>query len=236
MRQWYEQLYEDFHDYSQESYTQSTIQEVDFIVEVLGGDRGKRILDVGCGNGRHALELSRRGFTVTGIDISPSMLAQARTSAKKDGLQVEFLEKDARTMNFSQPFDTAIMLCEGGFSLMEEDDMDVKILESIMRALKPKGTLIMTVPNAVFMISSENNRNFSLVTFREEFEIEKKIPGGRTKMLHCNQRYYTCPELFKMLHHADFNSVEFFACTRSSYQRDKTPTKSHFEFGAIARK
>jgi len=235
MGQWYEQLYEEFDSYHEESYTQGTENEVDFLVKVLGDFRGHHILDVGCGNGRHALELARRGFSVTGIDLSESMLAQAIQAAQKDSLQINFERKDARRMNFDQPFDAAIMLCEGGFSLMEKDEMDTEILKSIFRALKPLGTLIMTAPNALFMLS-QKNRNFSTVTFRENFELEKKIPDGRTKMLHCNQRYYTCPELRKMLMGVGFSTVEFFACSRAGYMRGKEPTKSHFEFGVIAAK
>lgn len=236
MKQWYEQLYEDFDHYGDESYTQGTVKEVDFIVQVLGDFRGHHILDVGCGNGRHALELARRDYSVTGIDLSESMLEQARNAAKKESLQVDFFKKDARRMNFDEPFNAAIMLCEGGFSLMEADEMDHEILRSVFRALKPQGTLIMTAPNALFMFSQKTNRNFSTVTFRENFELEKKIPDGRTKMLHCDQRYYTCPELRRMLTGVGFSSVEFFACSRGGYMRGKEPTPSQFEFGAIAAK
>lgn len=234
MKQWYEQLYEEFDAYEDEPYTQNTTREVDFIAAVLGDDRAKSMLDVGCGNGRHALELARRGFTVTGIDLSPSMLALAKNAAQAESLQVDFLQMDARKMNFAQPFNAAIMLCEGGFSLMETDEMDVDILKSVYRALTPHGTLIMTAPNAAFMITQKSNQNFNMETLRETFKLEKKIPDGRTKMLDCSQRYYTCPELRKMLIDTGFTSVEFFACGRSNYMRGKEPTCSHFEFGAIA--
>lgn len=233
-KKWYENLYEDFDNYNKESYTQGTISEVDFVTSVLGDDRGTRILDVGCGNGRHALELVRRGYAVVGMDLSESMLDQGRKVAEAESLHVEFVCQDARKMNFSRPFDAAIMLCEGAFSLMEEDEMDRMILINISRALKLGGVLIMTAPNAVFMLSQKSNQNFSQVTFREEFKLEKSIPDGRKKMLTCNQRYYTCPELKKMLIDAGFSSVEFFACARSGYQRGKVPTRSHFELGAIA--
>lgn len=236
MQQWYEQLYEDFDDYSEEPYTQNTDKEIDFIVDVLGGDSGKSILDVGCGNGRHTLELARRGFYPTGIDLSTSMLTQAKKITEAENLRLHLKHMDARKMNFERPFDAAIMLCEGGFSLMERDEMDEEILQSIFRALKPNGSLIMTAPNALFMFSQKSNRNFNAITFREEFKLEKTIPGGRTKILNCNQRYYTCPELRKMLNATGFASVELFACGRSNYMRGKEPTSSHFEFGAIAQK
>jgi len=236
MKQWYEQLYEDFDNYADEPYTQNTEKEVDFVVDVLGGDVGKSILDVGCGNGRHTLELARRGYDVTGIDLSTSMLTQAKKITQQESLSLHLKHMDARRMNFEQPFGAAIMLCEGGFSLMETDEMDEEILQSVFRALKPNGILIMTAPNALFMLSQKSNRNFSVITFREDFKLERTIPDGRTKILNCNQRYYTCPELRKMLTGTGFSSVEFFACGRSNYMRGKEPTSSHFEFGAIAQK
>jgi len=236
MKQWYEQLYEGFSTYGDEPFTKNTIKEVDFIVRIMGGDRGNKILDVGCGNGRHALELARRGFAVTAIDLSESMLELGRKAAELEGLNVQFEKQDARTMNFPRPFDAAIMLCEGGFSLMESDEMDQRILTNIFRALKTDGILIMTAPNAIFMLSNKSNRNFSVITFRESFKLEKTIPGGRTKMLDCNQRYYTCPELRKMLMDSGFTHVDFFSCNRNGYSRKRPPTMSHFEFGAIAEK
>jgi 2-polyprenyl-3-methyl-5-hydroxy-6-metoxy-1,4-benzoquinol methylase len=73
MKQWYEELYEDFAAYDKEPYTQSTGGEVDFVESEIGHDHSKRILDVGCGNGRHTLELARRGYAVVGIDLSASL-------------------------------------------------------------------------------------------------------------------------------------------------------------------
>ncbi|MBN1425419.1 methyltransferase domain-containing protein, partial [Candidatus Fermentibacteria bacterium] len=73
MSQWYEELFTDYAGtYDREVFTQGTLGEVDFIEQELGGDRSKRILDVGCGTGRHAIELARRGYQVTGIDLSES--------------------------------------------------------------------------------------------------------------------------------------------------------------------
>jgi SAM-dependent methyltransferase len=88
-RPWYEELYDDFANYDQESYAQGTQGQVDFIERIIGYDQSKRILDVGCGTGRRALELSRRGYPVVGIDLSPSMLEQARWKARAEQLTVE---------------------------------------------------------------------------------------------------------------------------------------------------
>ena len=52
------------------SFTKNTVAEVDFVLEELSLPPGSRILDVGCGTGRHAVELARRGYQITGVDIS----------------------------------------------------------------------------------------------------------------------------------------------------------------------
>jgi len=125
MKQWYEELFEDFAEsYEEEEFTKGTQGEVDFIETEIDYDRSRHILDVGCGTGRHSLELARRGYRVTGLDLSESMLAKARSRASKEKLDVEFIRGDARLFSFPEAFDVVIMLCEGAFSLMETDEMN----------------------------------------------------------------------------------------------------------------
>ena len=70
MKPWYEELFTDYaRTYDKESFTQGTIQEVDFIESEIDSDKNRNILDIGCGTGRHAIELAKRGYKVTGIDL-----------------------------------------------------------------------------------------------------------------------------------------------------------------------
>ncbi|NKQ36996.1 MAG: class I SAM-dependent methyltransferase [Chloroflexi bacterium] len=234
-KKWYKELYENFDAYGEEPYAQNTSAEVDFIEQVMAFDRTKSILDVGCGNGRHTLELARRGYAVTGIDLSETMLEYGRRQAAAKQLTIQLSQCDARQLPFRQHFDAAIMLCEGAFSLMENDDMDLRILFNIYRALKPGGKLIMTAPNAAFMIVHPSP-GFDLITLREQFMLDKTQPDGVQKTLDCTQRYYTCPELRGMFDQVGFQSVVFFACTGTGYDREQKPTRDQFELGAIAEK
>ena len=142
-KQWYELLFEDYaQKYDQECYTQGTQGECDFIEKELRCDKSLRILDVGCGTGRHSIELSKRGYRVTGIDLSESQLARARGKANEQNLSIDFLRHDARNLPFQSEFDAAIMLCEGGFSLMETDEMNFEILKNVTRSLIDKGKFV----------------------------------------------------------------------------------------------
>ena len=81
---WYESLFENYGEkYDNENFTQGTTGECDFIEEELKSDKTLKILDVGCGTGRHTIELSKRGYNVTGIDLSESQLARAKEKAEK---------------------------------------------------------------------------------------------------------------------------------------------------------
>jgi len=121
MKRWYEELFVNYgKKYDDETFTQGTLGECDFIEKEIGFDKTCRILDVGCGTGRHSIELAKRGYTVTGIDLSRSQLERAKKKAAEQGLIIPFLEHDARDLPFNHEFDVAIMLCEGGFPLMEK--------------------------------------------------------------------------------------------------------------------
>ncbi len=242
---WYIELYEHFPDYNAEPYTQGTKGEVDFIEQELAHDRAKAILDVGCGTGRHALELGRRGYAVVGVDSSEALLAQGRSAAQAENLNVTFIAGDARALNFEAQFDVALSICEGAFSLMETDEMDFLILENIAHALRDPdpaqglsgGKFILTTPNAAFMLANDSDEGaFDPVTCRETFPLEATGADGSKKTLHCSQRYYTCPELKTLLKQAGFRHIRFFGVTESGFDGRATPSKEHFELGVVAEK
>ena len=92
------------------SFTKNTVAEVDFLLEELNLPSGSSILDIGCGTGRHSVELARRGYQVTGVDISFRMLAEAEKAAKEVGVEVEFIHADATRFSSEKLFDAAICL------------------------------------------------------------------------------------------------------------------------------
>jgi SAM-dependent methyltransferase len=127
--------------------------EADLIEQLLarhGAARPCRILDIGCGTGKHALALARRGYEVTGIDNSPFMLAHAlRAAATPDASRKapRFVEADARNLNLGERFGAALMM----FTVLgyQQDDADVSsALSSVRDHLEPGGLFIFDVWNA----------------------------------------------------------------------------------------
>ena len=137
--------------YLENVFTQNTAAEVDFLEQELGLHAGQAILDVGCGTGRHSLELARRGYRCTGIDLSPDMLSVAREAAGREGLDITFVEGDASATRLDRSFDHAICLCEGAVSLLEVDVDPVPyhraIFSNIAAMLAPGGGFLLTALN-----------------------------------------------------------------------------------------
>ena len=91
MKQWYESLFENYaHKYDKECFVQGTVGECDFIEQEIREDKSLKIIDIGCGTGRHAIELTKRGYDVTGIDLSEDQLVRAREKAKEQGVKIDF--------------------------------------------------------------------------------------------------------------------------------------------------
>ncbi|MBU2063427.1 MAG: class I SAM-dependent methyltransferase, partial [Candidatus Omnitrophica bacterium] len=151
MKQWYESLFENYaRKYDKEPFVQGALGECDFIEQEIGRDKSLKIIDIGCGTGRHAIELTKRGYNVAGIDLSEDQIKRAKEKAQEAGVTIGFQAQDARNLPFKGEFDLAIMLCEGGFSLMETDEMNFEILKNATKALKSKGKLIFTTLNGLF--------------------------------------------------------------------------------------
>ena len=151
MKQWYESLFEKYGvKYDKEIFTQGTIGECNFIEEEISYNKSSRILDIGCGTGRHSIELAKRGYNLTSVDLSDSQLERAKQKASKEKVKIDFRKADARELNFNNEFDLVIMLCEGAFPLMETDEMNYRILQNAAAALREKGKLIFTTLNRLF--------------------------------------------------------------------------------------
>ncbi|MBW3594123.1 MAG: methyltransferase domain-containing protein [Actinobacteria bacterium] len=137
-------------NYLRYSFTKGTDQEVAFLLELLDLSEGARVLDVGCGPGRHVIPLAQAGLNVTGVDVSERLLGIARDAANEADLggRVALFDCDARTMPFEDEFDAVISICQGGFGLMGRDDG--LVLRRMMEATKRGGVVVVTAFSAYF--------------------------------------------------------------------------------------
>ena len=251
MKKWYEALFENYaKKYDEEVFVKGTLGECDFIEKELSHDKSLRILDVGCGTGRHAIELAKRGYDVTGIDLSEAQLARARQKAEEAGVEVEFLRLDARELPFNNQFDATIMLCEGGFALMETDEMNYQILEGVARALRSPSTFIFTTLNGLFPLyhsveefmagGSEEGKatyrsdTFDLMTFRNHSTVTITDDDGKRMELRANERFYVPSEITWLLKSLGFRGIDIFGAKLGEFSREHELTTEDFEMLVIA--
>ena len=145
---WYKKIWT--LDIQDQSWVEDTRRQVDFVIEKLQLRGGERILDLACGFGRHSLELARRGFSVTGVDITPSYIAFAREEAKREGLHADFLCQDIREIQFEDAFDVVLSMADGAIGYLENNAENLKIFNLVSKALKPGGKYFMDIMNGSY--------------------------------------------------------------------------------------
>jgi SAM-dependent methyltransferase len=127
------------------SWTEDSENQVDFIIKTLQLNGNERILDLACGYGRHALAFARRGYAVTGVDITRDYIDDATKHAPPNA---QFICADIRDTNFNSAFDVVLSLADGAIGYLETDEENLKIFDVIAKALKPGGRHFMDVCNA----------------------------------------------------------------------------------------
>lgn len=250
-KQWYETLFENYgQKYENECFAQGTIGECDFIENELNFNKDLKIIDIGCGTGRHSIELAKRGYKISGIDLSESLIQKALEKARLDNLNIEFLRCDARNLPFEKHFDVAIMLCEGGFPLMETDEMNYEILKNVSKSLKDNAKFIFTTLNGLFPLfhsindfhsegviegnATYNSKNFDLLTFRDFNVTTVEDDNGVVKELECNERYYVPCEITWLLKTLGFTKIEIFGAKLGAFSREDKLQTDDFEMLVIA--
>lgn len=202
-----------------------TDRETRSLVGLLRLRPGARILDVPCGFGRHSVELARRGFRVTGVDISLELLAQGREAAAAKGVAVEFHRGDMRRLVYRQRFDAVLNLFTsfGYFG----DASDLQVLRNFRRALRPRGRLVLHLMNRDWLLRNFQPRDRArmgeyLVAEKRSFDFGTSVlttewtarRGRRLLRGASRLRLYSCHELARMLKQVRFSAVKFFGDLR----------------------
>lgn len=219
--------------YLRYAFTKGTVQEVDFLWEALGLEPGQRLLDVGMGPGRHALELARRGLEVVGIDISEEFVALAKARARQGGLTASFYVMDAKDLPFEEEFDRVISICEGAFSLGGDD---LRILRGISRALRPAALVAVGAVNVFYVVTylrEEGHFDPASMLYRESVEVVGEAGGKR--IFEMWNSCYTPRELRWMANGADLRALQVHGISPGAYAR-QPPTREHPELLLLAQK
>lgn len=145
---WYKKIWT--LDIQDQSWVEDTMRQVDFLVEKLGLKGGEKILDLACGFGRHSLELARRGFDVTGVDITPAYIKYATEQAEKEKLNARFICSDIRDVSFENEFDVVLNMADGAVGYLENDEENLRIFDVVSKALKPGGRHFMDIMNGSY--------------------------------------------------------------------------------------
>ncbi len=220
-RPWWEDLFNDDFIRTMAKLTDAHIAaEADFIEESLGLAKGAAILDLACGTGRHAIELTRRGYQVVGFDLSLAMLARAADEAQEREQKLNFVQGDMREMTFEETFD-GVYIWNTSFGFFEEEK-NAAVITNVHRALKAGGLLLLDVANRDFVANQSpslawfegegcvcmDEMYIDWITSRMRVKRTMMLDDGRTKETDYSIRVYSLHELGKILHDHGFRVCE----------------------------
>lgn len=205
---------------------QITSQEIDLFSKILELKLNDQILDLCCGQGRHSLELARRGFSkVEGLDRSHFLIKTARETAKKENLVVKFREGDARKINYVADMFDAVMLLGNSFGYFESINDDLRILKGVFKVLKPWGKILLDLADGEYLKKNFMSHSWEwvdkniFVCRERSLSLDKHRLISRELITHVNkgvlvdqfyaERLYTKNKILELLKKAGFSDVQF---------------------------
>jgi cyclopropane fatty-acyl-phospholipid synthase-like methyltransferase len=225
-------FFEEFADfmgpaYLRYSFTKGTMNEVSFLWDALEMQPGMRLLDVGCGPGRHALEFAARGVRVVGVDISQTFVDLGVASAKEQQLDVAFVVADARALSldpqFVGTFDRVISLCQGGFGLVGrsiDGSADGSVLAEMAGALKPGGLIALSAFSVYFQLRYlEPGDAFDAATSVNTETTEIRNESGERKSVELFTTCFTPLELRLLADRSELHVRDVWSVTPGAYGR-----------------
>lgn len=220
-KNWYEEWFSNKHYL--ELYSHRNEKEARDLINLIQRntsiESGSSVLDVCCGAGRHSIEMARRGYNVTGIDLSRYLISEAKKTLKKadeTGLKARFLIRDMKNFSFGNKFDAAINVFSS-FGYFDRDSDNLKVFENISSSLKKGGCFVFDFLNekyvrkALVPYSEEMHDGMKIVLKRrvtDGFVVKEIIIG--IKIYTERIRLYSVEEIRSMLKKSGFRIVNYF--------------------------
>jgi SAM-dependent methyltransferase len=233
--EWFVDLYDQFRmrtGFGQVS-DDETREDVDFICDVLGLDDGAKVLDLFCGTGRHSLELAKRGYSVTGIELNHDYLELGKKGGKAIENTPNFIQGDVRCVNYGEGYDAVIIMYQsfGYFS----DSEDKLVLSKVYDVLNIGGKFLIEILNRNWILNNfveiqetevegiliVEKRKFDELTNRNNFIIQRHEKDGIiTKQ--GSWRLYTANEMIKILGSLGFQYLGGYSNREKEILDDET--------------
>ena len=137
----------------------TNLADLQFYKRWLPKNKQARILELCCGTGRLTLPIAKEGYHMTGVDITPSMLEKAKTKASKEGLVVEFIEADIRTLDLPDKYDFIFIPFNSIHHLYKNKDLFMAF-KAVKNHLKDGGLFLLDCfnPNIQFIVEGEKEQ------------------------------------------------------------------------------
>lgn len=215
-----------------------TKEEVSIFTQILKFDKNAIILDLACGQGRHTLELAKRGYTnLYGLDRSRYLIKRAKRIADRERLSVNFKEGDARKLPYPTDTFDFVLILGNSFGYFENLEDDTKILKEVFRVLKPNGLFFIDVADGVYLKDNYSPRSWEWID-KKHFVCRERVLASDNERLISREvithiekgvivdqfyaeRLYTKESLSEQLQKARFEEVNFHGSIKTDSQRNQ---------------
>jgi D-alanine-D-alanine ligase len=215
-----------------------TQKEVDLFEKILNLSPEGKILDLCCGQGRHSLELARRGLqNVEGLDRSHYLIQKAKSQAKKEGLKTKFKEGDARKLPYPPDTFDVVMILGNSFGYFETIQDDLRVLKEVFRSLNPWGRILIDVADGEYLKENFQPRSWEWIDKKHFVCRERSLSIDKERMIlrevitHVEkgvvadqfyaERLYTHESLKELLKTAGFCDITFHGEISPDSQRNQ---------------
>jgi D-alanine-D-alanine ligase len=217
---------------------ENTRREVDFIVSSAAIQPHSSILDLCCGQGRHCLELARRGFkNVTGVDRSRYLIRLAKKRAQTEGLSVVFKEGDARNPRLQESSFDCVAIMGNSFGYFSNKTDDEKVLTTVGKLLRPSGQLVLDITDGAYMADHFDRRSWEWIDEHHFVCRERSLSADRERLISREvivhdetgviadqfyaERLYTRESITKLLERCGFRNIRHHGNAESVSDRDQ---------------